>query len=133
MRRAIRRFILTIGIATAIGYILGLVTAPSSGKYIRDNFKQFGQKGKDEAERALRSVNAELADALSEAMKRGGHLNGTARTDLDSLMVTARSARDKARTVIEAVQSGDTEDEDLQLAVNKARSALEHLREYLKK
>lgn len=133
MGKALKRLAMAVGLAAAVGYVAGLLTAPKSGKETREDLKNAAKMGMDQAERQLRNASSELADLVEEARKRGADMNEKARKQLDELVAQAREAREKAREVVAAVRAGDAKDDDLRLAVNQATSALNHLREYLKK
>ena len=133
MGKAIKRLGVAIGLAAAVGYVAGLLTAPKSGKETREDIKHAAKTGMDQAERQLKNISGELADLVEEAKRRGAEMNERARKQLDDLVAQARAAREKAREVVSAVHQGDAQDEDLRLAVNQANSALGHLRDYLKK
>lgn len=133
MGKTLKKLAVAVGLAAALGYVAGLLTAPKSGKDTREDLKQAAQNGMTQAERQLKNVSSELADLLEEAKKRGADMNDKARKQMDELVAQARAAREKAREVVSAVHEGDAQDEDLRLAVNQANNALRHLREYLKK
>lgn len=133
MGKALKRLAVAVGLAAAVGYVAGLLTAPKSGKETREDLKNAAKTGMDQAERQLRNLSSELADLVEEARKRGADMNDRARKQLDDLVAQARDAREKAREVVAAVRAGDAQDDDLRLAVNQASSALNHLRDYLKK
>lgn len=133
MGKALKRLAVAVGLAAAVGYVAGLLTAPKSGKETREDLKQAAQKGASQAEQQLRDLNGELADLMDQARRRGTDMGDRARKQLDELVDQARVARDKAREVVAAFQEGNAQDDDLRLAVAQANSALNHLREYLKK
>ena len=133
MNKALKRLAMAAGLAAAVGYVAGLLTAPKSGKETRQDIKDAAQSGMSQAEHQLKNVSSELADLLDEAKRRGADMGDKARKQLDELVAQARAAREKAREVVSAVHEGDAADDDLRLAVNQANSALKHLREYLKK
>lgn len=133
MGKALKRLAVAVGLAAAVGYVAGLLTAPKSGKETREDIKNAAKTGMSQAEQQLKNVSSELADLVEEAKRRGADMNDRARQQMDDLVAQARVARDKAREVVSAVRAGDAKDDDLRLAVNQANSALGHLREYLKK
>jgi gas vesicle protein len=133
MNKIFNRIAVAVGLAAAIGYLAGLMTAPKSGKETREDLKRSGMYGLQEAERSLKNVSGELADLLAETKKRSNNMSDKARKELDGLVASAREAREKAREVITAFQAGNAKDDDLRMSVHQATSALNHLREYLKK
>ena len=133
MGRVFRRFMALAGLAALAGYVAGILTAPKSGKETREDMKRAAQSGLSEAERQLKNLTGELADLLEEAKRRSATLSNNARQELDDLITRARAAREKAREVVSAVHEGDAQDDDLRIAVSQANSALNHLREYLRR
>lgn len=133
MGKMLRKLMVMVGLAALAGYVAGILTAPKSGKETRKDMRRAAQSGMSEAERQLKNLTGELADLLDEAKRRGADMSDKARAEMDDLAARAREARDKAREVVSAVQSGDAKDDDLRLAVSQASSAFDHLREYLRK
>lgn len=133
MKKTLKKVAMAVGLAAAVGYVAGLLTAPKSGKETRADIKHAAQTGMDEAERQLKNITTELADLLEEAKRRGADMGEKARQQLDELVAQARAGREKAREVVSAIRSGNAKDEDLRLAVSQADNALKHLRDYLKK
>jgi len=132
-KRGLKNFALVAGIAAAVGYITGLLTAPKSGKETREDIARTAKNSLNEVENRLKSLSAELGDVLDEAKARGKALTGKAGKELDDLTAKAKMAREKVREMISAVHEGDSDDEDLQTALHQGGSALNHLRKYLKK
>ncbi len=132
-KRTLKNIAVVAGIAAAVGYVAGLLTAPKSGEETRADMSRTARASLREAERQLKRLSSELADLLDEAKRQGKALSGKASSELDDMVDKARAAREKAREMVSAVHEGDAEDEDLQTAVHQANSALKHLREYLKK
>jgi gas vesicle protein len=133
MGKTLKKLIVAAGLAALAGYLTGLLTAPKSGKDTREDIKKAAKSGVTEAEKQLKHLVAELGGLLDEAKKRGNGLSDQARKELEELSDKAHLAREKAREVISAVHEGDAADTDLKAAVVQAQSALNHLRDYLKK
>lgn len=120
-------------IAALAGYVAGVLTAPKSGKETRQDIKGAADRTRLEAEKELKKLHTDLDTAIKEAKKQGGNLSKKAQVELDELIEKAKDTKEKAREVISAIHEGDAEDQDLKRAVKNANSALEHLKEYLKK
>ena len=133
MGKAFKKMIVAAGLAAFAGYLTGLLTAPKSGKETREDIKKAAKTGVSEAEKQLKALVAELGGMIDDAKQRGADLSDQARRELNEAADKARVAREKAREVISAVHEGDAEDTDLKAAVVQAQSALNHLRDYLKK
>jgi gas vesicle protein len=120
-------------IAAAAGYVAGLLTAPKSGKQTRGDIKQAASEGMVQAEKDLKRLHTDLGKVIDEAKINGDRFSAKARNDLSDLVDKAKDSKEKAREVISAVHEGDAEDIDLKKAVKEANTALDHLREFLKK
>lgn len=133
MGKSLKKFALFAGIAAAVGYLAGILTAPQSGKETREDIKDAAQKGISQAEKQLKKTLAELSDLIEDLKKQGEKLGDRARKEMDELVEKGKMARDKAREVLSAIHEGDADDEDLKDAVNQATEALDHLKAYLRK
>lgn len=133
MGKVLKKLAVAVGLAAALGYVAGLLTAPKSGKETREDLTNAARMGKNEAEKKLKQAVTELGDLIDQAKQRGSDLSDKANEELKDLADKARVARDKAREVVTAIHDGDAQDDDLRLAVEQANTALKHLRDYLKK
>lgn len=120
-------------IAATAGYLAGLLTAPKSGKATRTDIKAAADRTKAEAEKELKRLHTELDKVIKEAKVKSDKLSGKAQKELAVLIEKAKDTKEKAREVLSAVHEGDAEDQDLKRAIQNANSALDHLRDYLKK
>lgn len=129
----IKRLAIGSTIAAAAGYLVGILTAPKSGKKTRGDIKKATNEGMAQAEKDLKRLHTELGKVIDEAKINGDRLSAKAKNDLSDLVEKAKDTKEKAREVISAVHEGDAEDIDLKKAVKEANVALDHLREFLKK
>ena len=120
-------------IAAAAGYVAGILTAPKSGKQTRGDIKKATNESIAQAEKELKRLHTELGKVIDESRIKGDKLGAKAKNELAELVDKAKDTKEKAREVISAVHEGDAEDIDLKKAVKEANTALEHLREFLKK
>jgi len=128
-----KRFAITTAVAAAAGYVVGVLTAPKSGKESRDDIKLAVDHGKAEAEKQLQHVQDELKKVLDQVTAAPGKLNAKAKAEFDEAVGKATGARDKSQEVLRAVRKGSSDERELQVALNQAKSALKHLRKYLSK
>lgn len=126
-----------IAIGTAVaglaGYVAGILTAPKSGKETRKDIKDTASKSVKEAEKQLKQLHTELDKVLNEAKGKGSDLSDKAKKELDKVVGTAKTSKEKAREVLSAIHEGDAEDKELQKAIKDATKAIDHLKTYLKK
>ena len=120
-------------VAAAAGYVAGILTAPKSGKETRQDIKDAAAKTKDEAEKQVKKLHDEIDDLASKAKSKAGSLSDKARDEIDILVGKAKESKAKAHELVSGLKSGDSPDKDLQKAINDAKKAVEHLRNYLAK
>lgn len=129
----LKRIAVGSAVAAVAGYVAGVLTAPKSGKETRQDIKNAADRTRQEAEKDLKRLHTELDKVLDEAKARGGDFGKKAQSELNDLMDKAKDTKEKAREMLSAIHEGDAEDQDLKRAIKNANSALDHLREYLKK
>jgi hypothetical protein len=84
-------------------------------------------------EKQLKELHTELNDLLEQAKQQSQKLKGDAQAKYKEAVETAQKAKEKARLLLTSIHEGDTEDKDLQAAINDAKQAAEHLRAYFTK
>lgn len=120
-------------IAAIVGFLAGILTAPKSGKQTRQDIKDTADKGKDEAEKELQKLHAELDKAIEQAKSNKTKLSQAAQEEFNELVDRAKDSKEKAREVLGAVREGNANDKDLDRAVKTANRSLKHLKKYLTK
>jgi gas vesicle protein len=131
MRKRSKDIAMGTALAAGIGYMAGILTAPKSGRETRKDIERAALKAKSEAERALKSLHSELASLISQAKRHAKSVNKEAKTDLDKAIADAQNARAKVREILSALHEGETENHDLQKAIDEVNSSLEHLKKYI--
>lgn len=119
-------------LAAGIGYAVGLLTAPKSGKETRKDIERTVVRTKKEAERRLKELHSELSSVMDKAKKQLVVSKGAAKSELSDMLLKAQSAKEKAREMLSAIHEGDAEDKDLKMAIEDVNKALDHLKKYLK-
>lgn len=120
-------------IAGVAGYVAGILTAPKSGKETRKDIKDTAVKTKAEAEKKLKELHSELDDLIAKGKDKAKDLKKDAKKGMDDAVGRAQTAKERAREVLSALHEGDTDDKDLQKAVDEVKKAREHLKNYLNK
>jgi gas vesicle protein len=133
MSKSGNRFALGTLIAAAVGYVTGILTAPKSGKETRQDIQDAANKAKVEAERKLKALHSELNQLIDQGKEKAGNLKSKGKTELDGVLESAKTAREKARDLLSALHEGDADDKDLQKAVKDVNRAIDHLKKYLDK
>lgn len=133
MKDSTRRFAAGAVLMAAAGYVVGLLTAPKSGKETRQDIKDAATVGFHEAERQLKRLHTELNDVLAQARDRSQRLSGTAKKDLETAMQATKQVKETVREILSAVHEGKAEDGELNKAITDAQKAIKHLKTYIKK
>jgi gas vesicle protein len=120
-------------VAAAAGYVAGVLTAPKSGKETRKDIKDAADKSWSQAEKELKKLHTDLDKAINDSKEAGDKVGSKTKKELDVLLEKAQTTKEKARRVLSAVHEGDAEDKDLKRAIEDAKEAIQHLRDYLKK
>lgn len=121
-----KKIALGAGLAAAAGYLVGVLTAPQSGKKTRQDIQKAAKKGVSDAEKEAKKLADELTALTKTTKKKGGK-------ELTELVEKAKVAKDKATTLVAAVKKGEADDKELQRAVTQAKNAVKNLRKYLEK
>lgn len=120
-------------VAGLVGYVVGVLTAPKSGKETREDIKHTATKAKTQAEKKLKELHSELNRKLELAKKRGTKLTGKAREEFDKAISSADAVKEKVREMLSALHEGDADDPELKQALDDAKKALKNLEKYVKK
>jgi gas vesicle protein len=128
-----KKFAVGAAVAAAAGYVVGVLTAPKSGKDSRQEIKDTAAKGVAEAEKQLQNVQDELKALIDNASGTSAKLSKTAKAELEDVVAKADDAKGKTREVLSALHKGTADDKELQRAITDAKDAIKHLRKYLTK
>jgi gas vesicle protein len=129
----VKKLAIGTGVAAAAGFVAGVLTAPKSGKETRADLKSAASKSYVQTEKELKKLHTDLGKIIEDSRKHGGKLSDKAQQELGVVVEKAKTAKNKAREVLSAVHEGDADDQDLKRAVEDARAAIAHLKDYLKK
>ncbi len=128
-----KKFAIGAAVAAGVGYLVGLLTAPKSGKETRKDLKDTAQKGISEAEAEVKKLHKELDGLMEDFQAKKKDLGGKTSKELTELIEKAKVAKTKASEMVKAMKDGKAEDAELQKAVSDANKAIDHVRKYLKK
>ncbi|GAC1392052.1 MAG: hypothetical protein NVSMB46_06740 [Candidatus Saccharimonadales bacterium] len=128
-----RSFALGTVVAAGVGYLAGILTAPKSGKETRKDIQTAAVKAKHEAEKQLKNLHSELNDLINVGSKKAKQATDAAKSGFNDALTDARTAKEKAREILSALHEGETEDKDLQKAIDDVKKAMQHLKTYVDK
>lgn len=128
-----KKFAIGAAIAGTAGYLVGVLSAPKAGKQTRADIKNAANNGVGELEKQLKELHTELGKMVDDAKGKGGKASDDAQKKAAEAVDSAKVVKDKLRQVLSALHEGEATDKDLDKAVDEAKQALQHLRDYLKK
>jgi gas vesicle protein len=126
-----KKFAIGAAVTALVGYLVGVLTAPKSGKETREAIKEKTYETYGAAEKELKKLHTELIDLIDEATDRVQEFRN--RKDVKSALDRGHEAKQKAREVLSTLHDGEANDKDLKKAISDATNAIEHLREFLRK
>lgn len=127
----VKKFAIGAALTAAIGYLVGLLTAPKSGRETREDIVDKAKESYNAAEKELKKLHTELTDVIDEVSDRVTSFKN--RKDVSGALDRGRDAKQKAREVLSMLHEGDTDDRELKKAIQDATDAIQHLRDFLKK
>ena len=127
-----KKVFLSALLAGAAGYLAGILTAPKSGRQTRQDIADKAGELKDDAEAQLKKAQTELNELAARAKNQAAELSDKAKAELSRAQTAAKTAQTKALSVLKAVKNGTADDQELQKALDEAKKARDHLRNYLK-
>lgn len=119
-------------VGAAAGLVAGFLTAPKSGKETRQDIKDTAGKVFAEAEKKLKSLYSELSDLIDKGTAEAKKHSGKAQVEINKALDAAKDAQQKAKEVISAIRSGETDNPELQKAIKEVTNAKDHLKKYIK-
>ncbi len=126
-----KKFALGAAVTALVGYLVGILTAPKSGKETRDAIKDKAYETYTAAEKELKKLHTELTDVIDEVSDRITSFKNS--KEVSGALDRGRDARQKAREVLSTLHDGEADDKDLKKAISDATKAIEHLRDFLRK
>jgi gas vesicle protein len=115
--------------ALAAGYVIGILTAPRSGKKSRKNIKRVASSSVADVERQLKDLYKQSQELIDKFSKDNPKLT----TKLEQVKERASVSQGKIKNLLSAIHGNDSVDEDLSKAVTEAREAYLHLKDYVSK
>ncbi|MDQ3123295.1 MAG: YtxH domain-containing protein [bacterium] len=119
--------------AGVAGYVVGVLTAPKSGKETREEIRKASANARSDAEKKFKLILTDLNARLDEAKSKGENVTGRGRKEFEKMYAQATDAKEKVRQIISGLHDGDADDPELKRALKDAQGALKHLEKYIKK
>jgi gas vesicle protein len=118
-------------IAAGIGYALGVLTAPKSGKETRKDIQQASAKAITAAEKQLKKLHTDLSEVTKTLQLRSKNLSTKAGAEAKALLVQVKAATKQAKEVLSAFHEGESSNEELQAAIAEVKTTIKHVKKYL--
>lgn len=120
-------------VAGIVGFVAGILTAPKSGKETREDIKNTANRVVSEAEKQLKKLHSEMNIVLMDGKELLQGKSGKAKADLSKAINSAKETQTKVKTLLTSLRDGgSSEDPELNKAIKEAKSALIHLKKYMK-
>lgn len=120
-------------VGAAAGFVAGVLLAPKSGQETRQDLRHSSKNIAREVDKHAKKLHQDLSRAVDTASTEFDHATHQVKAELSKHALKATKSRDQLASVMSAVRSGNSTDEDLDIAVKNAQSALDSLKKYLKK
>lgn len=133
MSKKVKTGLALTAVALGVGYAVGLLTAPKSGKETRQDIADKTAKFKEELDKKYAETQSSLSEAIDQAMAQFSDFRGSSQDKLKSLIDQAKDAEYKAKDVFRAVKHGEASDRNLDKALDQAGKAKDHLWKFLNK
>lgn len=119
-------------IAAGVGYAIGVLTAPKSGRETRKDLQKTAMKAKKEAETKLKDMHSKLNGLISKAKEKSKQIGNKTGNEMKDVLDNAKRARDKARELLSALHEGEADNKELQQAIDDIKSATHDLEKFIK-
>ncbi len=133
MSKKSRDFAIGATIAAGVGYLVGILTAPKSGRQTRKDISKSAAKAKTEGEKQLKKLHSEINVLLDKANKQLETTKGKANKELAQAIKKADKAKQKARLLLSALHEGDADDPNLKAVISEISLAKKNLVKFIKK
>lgn len=118
-------------VGVGVGLTVGYLTAPKSGKETRADIARKSREIRDDLAERYQELHESLAEAIEAGMAQVSELSGSSKRALQDLIDRAKDAEFKAVNVYRAVKNGESDDKNLDRALNHANKAKNDLKKYL--
>lgn len=133
MRKRSQNAALGTLIAAGLGYAIGVLTAPRSGRETRREIRESLLQARKEAEANLKKLHTELETLVTKGKAQAKTATAAARTELEAAIAKAQAVKEKARELLSALHEGDNLDSDLKKIIKEVDTARVSLKTSLEK
>jgi len=120
-------------VAGTIGFVVGILAAPKSGKETRDDLKTSTKIAVRQAERDLKAAHTELKQLIASASSAIKSTGKQAKKDFEKAIDRAKKSQSKVKVVLSSIHDGTSDDPELKKALDEAIAARTHLKKFFDK
>lgn len=122
----------TIAAAT-VGYVAGILTAPSSGTDTRKKIKKTVSQARIDSEKQLKKLYGELQKLIDDSEAQIKKAKAKTSTEFKKQLQNAKKTKQKTKMLLTALHSGEASDPDLKKMLAEANKAKTNLSKFVKK
>lgn len=125
-----KKFALGALLAGIAGFLVGILTAPKSGKETREDLKDSTRIAISQAEKDLKAIHTDLQGLLASASTTIKTTSKQAKKDFQKAIRRAKKSQSKVKTVLSSIHEGTSDDPELKAALDEAKAAKAHLKKF---
>lgn len=132
-RNSGKKFALGALFAGVVGFLVGILTAPKSGKETREDLKESTRIAISRAEKDLKAIHTDLQGLINSATSNIRTTSKQAKKDFEKAIQRAKKSQTKVKTVLSSIHEGTSDDPELRAALDEAKAAKTHLKKFFDK
>lgn len=129
-RNSGKKFAIGALFAGVVGFLVGILSAPKSGKETREDLKTSTRIAITQAEKDLKSIHTDLQGLIASASTAIKTTTKQAKKDLQKAIDRAKKSQTKVKTVLSTIHEGTSDDPELNAALDEAKAAKNHLKKF---
>jgi gas vesicle protein len=129
-RNSGKKFALGALFAGVVGFLVGILSAPKSGKETREDLKESTRIAISQAEKDLKSIHTDLQGLIISATSSIKTSSKQVKKDFQKAIERAKKSQTKVKAVLSSVHEGTSDDPELSAALDEAKAAKTHLKRF---
>ena len=132
MLKKLRNLYFVASLVGLMGYLLGLLTAPKSGRELRREMKSTGRKNLSLLEKQLKAQYSDLNLQLQELESRMDVSSKIVTESINKYIVDARILQKKSKHLLSALHDGVASDDELIRVIKELKNLKTSIKKYFK-
>jgi len=120
-------------LATGIGFVAGILSAPRSGWRTRQKLAKSASKARVDSEKQLKQLYSDLQNLIKESETRVKKSKIKVDKEFKKQLENSKKTRVKVKMLLSAIHGGEATDPDLKNMLLEAKNAKTNLSNFLKK